>query len=189
MQGMIDDYFGKSATLEQLVRNGQLLQCEGYKAIYEEARRQKPYCSMALNWCYNEPWPTAANNSLLNWPGLPKPGFYAVRDACRPVLASARNTKLQWKEGEEFRAQLWMLNDRHEDLSRGLMRVKLISGNRTMDLGTWEFESAGPNTNIQGPDVGGILPPWDEDRFILHLEVEGHPEFSSDYHFLYKTKT
>ena len=61
-----------------LVANGQLLQCEGYKAIYEEARRQKPYCSMALNWCFNEPWPTAANNSIINWPNIPKPAFYAV---------------------------------------------------------------------------------------------------------------
>ena len=51
MKDMIDDYFGESRNLAELVANGQMLQCEGYKAIYEESRRQKPYCSMALNWC------------------------------------------------------------------------------------------------------------------------------------------
>jgi len=188
MQGMIEDYFGKSADLEELVTHGQILQCEGYKAIYEEARRQKPYCSMALNWCYNEPWPTAANNSLLNWPNLPKPGFYAVRDACRPVTASARNSKLQWVIGEEFTTQLWMLNDKHEALESGVMHVKLVAGGQSVDLSTWEFESAGANTNIQGPEVSGILPEWEKDRFSLILEVEGHPEYNSSYIFLLSAK-
>ncbi|MCK4749629.1 MAG: hypothetical protein KAT15_21390, partial [Bacteroidales bacterium] len=35
MQDMIEDYFGKPDNLEELVANGQLLQCEGYKVIYE----------------------------------------------------------------------------------------------------------------------------------------------------------
>jgi len=42
-------YFGKPNSLEELVEQGQWIQCEGYKAIYEEARRQKPYCAMASN--------------------------------------------------------------------------------------------------------------------------------------------
>lgn len=48
----MEHYFGPVRTLEELVERGQLLQCEGYKFIFEEARRQKPVCSMALNWCY-----------------------------------------------------------------------------------------------------------------------------------------
>ncbi len=79
MKGMIDAYFGQARDLAELVDNGQLLQAEGYKAIYEEARRQKPYCSMALNWCFNEPWPTAANNNIVGYPNEPKPAFCAVR--------------------------------------------------------------------------------------------------------------
>ncbi len=185
MQDMIEDYFGESANLEELVAFGQLLQVEGYKAIYEEARRQKPYCSMALNWCYNEPWPTAANNSIINWPNIPKPGFYAVKSACRPVLASARNTKLKWKEGEEFSMQLWILNDLAKSLEGGVVQVMLLTGDIELRLAPWEFGSADPNTNIEGPEVAVILPSWNTDRFKLALEVEGHPEFNSSYTFLY----
>jgi len=188
MQDMIEDYFGESANLETLVANGQMLQCEGYKAIYEEARRQKPYCSMALNWCFNEPWPTAANNSIISWPNIPKPGFFAVRDACRPVLASSRNTKLKWKEGEKFTTQVWMLNDFFEILEAGLVRIKLVAGDIEMELPVWEYGPAKPNTNIEGPEVTGILPSWNTDRFKLELEVEGHPEFNSTYTFLYTAK-
>jgi beta-mannosidase len=188
MQDMIEDYFGKSASLEELVDHGQLLQCEGYKAIYEEARRQKPYCSMALNWCYNEPWPTAANNSIINWPNVPKPGYYAVRDACRPVLASARNTKLEWKEGEKFSTQVWMLNDRDEILEAGVVRMMLAACDTVMELTRWEFGPANSNTNIEGPEVSGVLPSWNTNRFQLKLEVEGYPEYNSTYTFIYNAK-
>lgn len=188
MQDMIEDYFGKSADLEELVAHGQLLQCEGYKAIYEEARRQKPYCSMALNWCFNEPWPTAANNSIINWPNNPKPGFYAVSDACRPVMASARNTKLQWKEGEEFATRVWMLSDLPEEIDGGTMIIRLKAGEQELDLHTWEFDGLKANTNQEGPRVTGILPAWEIDRFTLELQVEGHPGYNSSYTFLYTSK-
>ena len=181
MKDMIEEYFGLAANLEELVKMGQLLQSEGYKAIYEEARRQKPYCSMALNWCYNEPWPTAANNSIINWP---KPAFYAVRDACRPVLASARNYKLSWSREEQFSAQVWILNDQYQNLDAGVLRATLMAGKKVLELGTWEFGKLEANTNLEGPVFKTVLPRWSSDGFTLHLEVDGHPEYSSDYTFL-----
>jgi beta-mannosidase len=184
MQDMIDDYFGRSKNLEVLVERGQILQSEGYKVIFEEARRQKPYCSMALNWCYNEPWPAAANNSLISWPNLPKPALSAVGDACRPVLASARNTKFKWKRDEEFSTRLFMLNDRHETLEAGVVRARLMSGKKVLELGSWEYGQVASNTNMEGPVLKTKLPRWSSDGFILHLEVVGHPEYNSEYTFL-----
>jgi beta-mannosidase len=184
MPEMIESYFGKSNLLETLVERGQMLQSEGYKAIYEEARRQKPYCSMALNWCFNEPWPTAANNSIINWPNWPKPAFHAVRDACRPVLVSARNSKLVWRRGEVFSTQLWILNDLHEVLEGGVVKAILISGNKHLELDSWVYEGAAPNTNLEGPRLQMELPSWRSEGFTLLLEVEGHPEYNSSYDFL-----
>ena len=184
MPDMIEHYFGKSEDLQELVERGQVLQSEGYKAIYEEARRQKPYCSMALNWCFNEPWPTAANNSIISWPNWPKPAFYAVKDACRPVLASARNSKFSWSRGEVYSTQLWMLSDLHESLEGGVLKATLISGRKHLELGNWEFGGADPNTNLEGPVVRAQLPSWKTGRFTLLLQVEGHPEYNSEYTFL-----
>jgi beta-mannosidase len=184
MQDMIDDYFGSSKSLEELVERGQLLQSEGYKVIFEEARRQKPYCSMALNWCYNEPWPAAANNSLISWPNWPKPALSAVGDACRPVLASARNQKFKWKPDEEFTTQLFILNDRHEILEAGVVRARLMAGKKVLELGSWEYGRVPSNTNLEGPTLKMKLPRWSSDGFILHLEVVGHPEYNSEYTFL-----
>lgn len=186
MQDMIEDYFGKSKNLEELVNHGQLLQCEGYKAIYEEARRQKPYCSMALNWCYNEPWPTAANNNLISFNGDLKPAFWSVSKSCQPILASARNFKFVWQEGELFRTELWMLNDQYEKLDPGIIRAKLISGKEVIELGEWRHEGAEKNTNLQGPCLELVLPSLNADRFNLEIEVEGHPDYNSSYLFLYR---
>ena len=188
MPEMLTDYFGEAQDLEELVANGQLVQAEGYKCIYEEARRQKPYCSMALNWCFNEPWPTAANNSLVNWPNKPKPGFYAVKNACRPLLASAHIKKFKYHEGEEFSADIWVLNDLPHQTGAGKITVKLVAGNVELKLLDWEFATLPSNTNLSGPTVRCNLPAWDADRFKLVLEVAGHPEYNSEYTLLYSSK-
>lgn len=179
-------YFGQPQSLVQLVADGQLLQSEGYKCIYEAARRQKPYCSMALNWCYNEPWPTAANNSLINWPATPKPAFYAVQAACRPVLFSAAIDKFVWQEGEEFSAQLWLLNDSFESVQATTVTVKLI-GDEERVLGRWACPGVEANTNLLGPTVSLRLPPWRCGRMTLVLEAEGQAGWSSHYVLLIKT--
>jgi len=185
-QGIIEDYFGPSRSLGELVANGQLLQGEGYKCIYEEARRQKPYCSIAANWCFNEPWPTAANNSLVSFPDIPKPAFYAVKNSCRPVLASARFSKYKWNEGEIFSTEIWMLNDLPEDVPAGKVTIKIASGNEQFTLLDWNYNPMPANINQAGPTVRYKLPKWTANRFRVLLEVEGHPEFNSEYTLAYE---
>jgi beta-mannosidase len=188
-QDIIEAYFGPSESLEELVTNGQLMQGEGYKCIYEEARRQKPYCSLATNWCYNEPWPTAANNSLLSYPAVPKPGFYAVKNACRPVLASARLPKFRWAGGETFHAQIWMLSDLPDAVNAGKVTLKLACGTEKIEVASWQFKTIPANTNQAGPDISFLLPHWKTDRFKVLLEVEGHPEYNSEYTLAFSNNT
>jgi beta-mannosidase len=185
-QEIIEDYFGPSKSLEVLVANGQLMQGEGYKCIYEEARRQKPYCSMAANWCFNEPWPTAANNSLISYPNVPKPGFYEVKNACRPVLASARLPKFSWKAGEIFNAELWMLNDLPAVVSEGKITVKIEAAGEKVTLLEWNYGKMAAGINQAGPTVRYKLASWPADRFKILLEVDGHPEYNSVYTLAYK---
>ena len=178
-------YFGQPSNLDELIEQSQLLQSEGYKAIYEEARRQKPYCSMAINWCYQEPWPTAANNSLLAYPNIPKPAYYAVANSCRPICSSARIKKFQWKENEYFSADLYILNDQFKKLESYVIKAKLLCNNDTIEVLHWDTPILTANQNIAGPTLRYQLPHWDGDRFKLLLEVENHPEYNSEYTLLY----
>lgn len=188
MPDLIKDYFGPSDTLEQLVERGQLLQSEGYKCIYEEARRQKPTCSMALNWCYNEPWPAAANNSIIMWPDKPKPAYYAVQASCRPVLASARIPKFSWQEGEWFEPELWLLNDSPDVVPAGRMEAYLTveSGERQLLL-VWEFGELQSNENRRGPTVRYRLPNANARRMKLELIAADDSAWNSTYTLLYSS--
>lgn len=177
----IEDYFGPPADLASLIAHGHWLQSEGLKAIFEEARRQKPTCAMALNWCFNESWPTAANNSLITWPSEPKPALAAVAQACRPILASARIPKFGWRAGEWFSAQLFMLNDAPEALGAGRVRAALEIGGHSLAIGEWRFEGGAANTNLTGPVVSAQLPAVQADRLALTLRVDDRPEWNSTY--------
>lgn len=181
MADQLEYYFGSSETLEQLVENGQLLQSEGYKCIYEESRRQKPKCSMALNWCYNEPWPAAANNSIICWPDVPKPAYFAIQASCRPTLASARIPKFDWKEGEWFEAELWLLNDSPQVAGMGRMEVYLTVGFERHHLLLWDFAETAANENRRGPTVRFRLPGGTPKRLLLELIVVDRQEWSSEY--------
>lgn len=181
----IAHYFGEPVSLEQMVEWSQWLQAEGYKAIFEEARRQKPTCAMALNWVLNEPWPTAANNSLVNWPAAPKPAMGAVAASCRDVLASARIPKFAWQAGEAFTAELWLLNDSPDALPAGRVEAWIhIGGTSTLAL-AWDHPGVVANTNLQGPSLRSVLVDAPSERLMLELRWVDHPERNSSYALRY----
>ena len=165
---IIRKYFGEPSCIKDIVDATAWLQCEGYKAIFEEARRQWPYCSMAINWCYNEPWITAANNSLLIYPCQKKPAYYAVADSLRPTLASARIPKFDWRAGETFSAELWLLNDAPETVS-DTVTAELVMGDKTYPLSVWETGAVGANSNAKGANVSFVIPDNSEDALTLRL--------------------
>jgi len=177
----LEHYFGPSNDLETLVDRGSWLQCAGYQAIFEEIRRQKPGCAMAINWCFNEPWPSAAGDTIVNWPARPKPAYHAVRLACRPVLASARFAKFQWRAGEMFSAEIWILNDGPNGLPAGEIEVALAAGGLSRSLLTWAFPALAPGRNLAGPSVQSVLPPAADGVFELVLEAKPRTEWSTRY--------
>lgn len=179
--GTLEKLFGPILTLEDAVEKSTWLQSEGYKSVFEEARRQQPRCSMALNWCFNEPWPSAANNSLVNWPARPKPALASVAQACRPVLASARIPRFQWRPSERFTAELWMLNDSVETQLGGTMQAELVFGERRLFLGEWTFKELPAQGALSGPIVTAVLPDLPLEEFALQLSVGSQPAWSSSY--------
>lgn len=177
----INHFFGPSESLDQLVGRGEWLQTEGFRSIYEEARRQAPRCSMALAWCYNEAWPCAAGNSLISHPAQPKPAYFAAKSACRPVLASARIPKFQWRSGELFEAGIWLLSDNPTAFPGGELIATLECDGTTTELLRWTFAHLPARTNLAGPSVRVRLPPSECGEFRLALTIADHPHLDSTY--------
>jgi len=182
---IIKKYFNMCYTIEELIEKGQLLQCVGYKSIFEEARRQKPRCSMALNWCFNEPWPTAANNSIINYPAIPKSAYFAVKSACRPTLVSARIPKFSWQCGETLSIELWILNDSLINIEAGNINCYIVIDKYELKLLTWEHQSVEAMKNLLGPTIHYKLEEYSVDKLIeIKLESESMQNFNSTYDLL-----
>jgi len=166
---ILDRYFGEDATLEERIAHSHWLQCTGYKAIFEEARRQWPQCSMAINWCWCEPWICAANNSLVSYPTNPKPAYDAVKDSLRPFFAGAKIPRFDWNGGETFTAELWYFNDSQQEIS-DTVSASIRLGDTEYPLGVWETGAVPVNRNLQGPVMELNLPETaDTDRLELIL--------------------
>ena len=179
---IIDKIFGKKETLNDYIEKSNWLQCEGYKAIFEEARRQKPTCSMALNWCYNEPWITAAGNSLITYPNNPKPAYYAVKDALRPVMPSAKIEHFGYIGGEMLMAELWYLNDSPKEIQDTVSVYIEIDGNKEHIM-DWHTGIVDKNTNKRGHKICYQLPKARMQKIKLILEGD---EETSVYELLLK---
>ncbi len=180
----VKHYWGACDTLEKLVERGQLLQSAGLQGLFEEARRQKPVASMALNWCFCEPWPCAANTSLIAWPCEPKPALAAVTASCRTTLASARIRKFAWEPGERFDPELWLLHDGPCPHPSVTMRARLVLNGITHTLITWETGPILPNQNVIGPRVQFILPEFEAGLFTFNLDVETKPSWGTSYRLI-----
>ncbi len=152
-------YFDSADSLEELIAQSQYLQAVGYRFIFEEARRQKPYCSMVINWCFNEPWPCLANNSVVSYPNYPKASYAEIALACRSVEATARYKKLSYNAGETLEFDLWMLNDSLSAVEGETVSASVRLGDRpAVHLLDWSFPQLAPGKNMEGPTVRYLLP-------------------------------
>ena len=179
-----DYYFGGYSDIHDLLTKTQFLQAMNYRSYFEEMRKQWPHCSMALNWCFNEPWPCFANNSLIAWPALPRPSYIAVQQALRPQLASLRVDRHLWWAGETFKAEIWLLNDALTALDKLPVHVYYrLDDEEEFAWGTLTSAGQAAQTHHQLGAIHIALPKDFSGKIAIRLAVEGHPEMDSEYEY------
>ena len=185
-----DYYFGGYQDVDDLCAKTQFIQAMCYKSLFEEMRKQWPYCSMALNWCLNEPWPTFANNSLISWPDLPRPAYFAVQQALRPRLASLRVDRHLWWAGERFHAQVWMLNDSSiEGMEASEITAFYALGDGApVEWGTLRCPTLAAQENRECGALSFPIPADFAGKITLTLRVKGQPALDSTYTYLCRQK-
>jgi beta-mannosidase len=94
---------GLPGNLEEYVDFSMIAQAEGLKFGIEHFRRRKPHCSGTLFWQLNDCWPVLGW-SVLDYYGFAKAGYYYVRRAYAPILAS-------FKQNMDGSVELWVTND------------------------------------------------------------------------------
>lgn len=93
---------GDDGTIDGRIARMEYLQYEFVRLTVESVRRRKFHASGLLFWMYNDCWP-ASGWSLVDYWGMPKAGYFAMRRAFAPLIAS-----LHVHDGL---ADVWVCND------------------------------------------------------------------------------
>ena len=142
---------------------------------------------MALNWCFNEPWITAANNSLLSYPDIKKPAYYTVANSLQNVLITARIPKFSWQDGETLSFELWYLNDCTDAVS-DTVTAFLEIGDESYELLEWRTGEVDAASNKQGPTVNFKLPAVSEAK-EMKIILKTAADKNNSYRLVYKCKS
>lgn len=108
--------FGEPSNIKDLIAKGQLYQAIGNEFDMEFCRANKFRNSGFLVWQYNDIWP-CFSWSIVDWYGTPKPSYYFLKRASRPIHISADFERYLWIAGETFRTDVYLLNDTGHSVS------------------------------------------------------------------------
>ena len=148
------DEFGESSNMKELITKSQLYQAIGNEFDMEFCRANKFKNSGFLVWQYNDIWP-CLSWSVVDWYGTPKPSYYFLKRAARPVHISADYKKYLWNAGETFKAGIYLLNDMQSRIKNLTYKAEILgcsgkilgeksgpagtSANRSKKIGNIEF--------------------------------------------------
>ncbi|MHB1453077.1 MAG: glycosyl hydrolase 2 galactose-binding domain-containing protein [Saccharofermentanales bacterium] len=177
----VKHFAGNDLPVEELINKGVDIQAYLYQYLFEEIRKQWPYASMVLNWCFNEPWPTAAGNSLVNYPSVPKPCYFSVKEALRDQKASLRIRKLLWESKENFEAEIWLLNTSSEAIISGTLEVTAKITGIEVDPVIWNYSCVEEMSNLKGPSIAFKIPEAPAGTFIITLKSISNPVLDAEY--------
>ena len=158
------------------------LQAACYQSLFEEMRRKWPHTSLALNWCFNEPWQTMAGNGLVHYPAIPRTSYYTVKNALRPRMLSLRFTKLGWAPGEDLPVQAYLLNDCREAAPAGTAVIRVEADGQLLGEWEWHFGCTAESSNQADPQIHCFtVPDAEEKRITLTISSREHPQWDSVY--------
>jgi hypothetical protein len=120
----------------------------------------------------------------INFGNSVDPGCRSIRRFRSSRTSSATISKFKWKSGELFTTQVWILNDKPDKIGAGKLKATIVSIDQTIVLGSWNYDAAEANTNLQGPEFSMVLPVLKPGIFKLILEVENRPGLNSEYTML-----
>jgi beta-mannosidase len=137
---------GRLIDLERLARASRFLQAEGLRYAVEANRRRAPRNSGSIPWQFNASYPNAWCTAAVDHGGDPRPVYFAVARAYRPVHVCAAFDRAAWGGESRFRAMVWAWSF-VEDLSD----VRVSASVRGLDGRTVHESSALANLRTGRP--------------------------------------
>lgn len=154
-------------SLTELSFMSQLIQADSLSYILDEYRRRWPRNAGLAIWQYNESWP-ALVYSIVDYYGVPKQAYYALKEACQAVQLSVRDESNRLNGGQ-LNFEVWCTNV-------GTLLPELRSG--IVQVWTWdgvlrhELPLTGSLEGYPAVMLGAFdLPGADDRSLIVNVEV------------------
>ncbi len=132
------EVFGEVREVRELVRAVQVLQAAGLGYAVEANRRRAFRNSGSLPWQFNEPYPMAACTSAVDYYARPKPAYYAVARAYRPLRLSARFPTQAWSGREALEFAVWVCCSRPGRVEAASLELELRGASGVLYAGRLE---------------------------------------------------
>lgn len=95
-------------TLTELSFMSQLIQADSLSYVFDEYRRRWPANAGLALWQFNESWP-ALLYSIVDFYGVPKHAYYALKKSCQTVQLSVRDQSNRLSS-EHLNTEVWATN-------------------------------------------------------------------------------
>ena len=168
------DEFGPSATIYDAIMNSELYQALANSFNMEYCRSHKFQNSGLLIWQYNDIWP-CVSWSMVDWYGTPKPSYFYLKRASRPLHISADYERYAWKGGETFGADIHLLNDTEDPVQDCTYEAKLITVQGSTLAEKSGPAKTGPNSSSGIGRIELKLPgEMSGKTFFVSVKLRGH---------------
>lgn len=158
---------GLPADLAQYIDYSMICQAEGLKFAIEHYRRRKPRCSGTLFWQWDDCWP-GLSWSVLDYYAFPKAGYFYVKRAYAPVLASLR-------EEPGGTVSVWLTNDTLAPVTESLTWTRAAFDGQVLAGGRIDAHVSANSSALVGTIGADELADLDRRREYLWLHGEhGH---------------
>lgn len=125
----------RGQNIQEFIRNTQEYQARLVAIAAESYRRQKYKPVTALfQFMFVETWPSI-NWGVVDYLRHPKLGYFALKRAYQPVLASIAPASLDWHAGQTGKVSLWVINDLPEQKANSLLVWKVTQGKNVLNRG------------------------------------------------------
>ena len=95
------------------------------------------------SWTFNEPWPNAAHGCVVDYYGLPKMGYYWVREALATIDVSLAYSNVRAVAGQRLNATVWIDTERAaESVAVKAEYIDPHTGQSVGDPETWTAETS-----------------------------------------------
>src|SRR5574344_455085 len=121
-------------------------------------RRDNRMVSFAVH-LFIDAWPTGWMKAIIDVDRVPKPAFYAYREALVPLKVNIRSDRTKYISGEHINAEYWVFNDTRKILSNPILKWMFIIDGRVLYAGQASASMDSVKSTFQGfsdflvPDV------------------------------------